>query len=153
MTVSWGGTRRASLRTPQVMGANTFLLHPCTLWQPDFAHTPSATVGGPWTALPPARLDGVPGQISACRPGPKPHPSPLGKMYRSLRHTASATAPQRPLPTVIGACMYVPVYAYIAWICLYYVCICMCYMYVLSVWVCILHNNIYTHKLDIVSEP
>ena len=39
------------------------------------APPPSSPVGGPWTA-PPARLVGVPGQIRACRPGPKPHPSP-----------------------------------------------------------------------------
>ena len=73
---------------------------------------------------------GVPGQILACRPGPKPHPSLLGKFRRPLRHTASATAPQRPLPTVIGACMYVPVCACMCMYCMYmyvYVCIvCMC---------------------------
>jgi hypothetical protein len=93
------------------------------------APPPSSPVGGPWTA-PPVRLVGVPGQIRACRPGPKPHPSLLGKFRRSLRHTASATAPQRPLPTVIGACMYVPVCACICMYCMYmyvYVCIvCMC---------------------------
>ena len=81
---------------------------------------------------PPARLDKKPGQIRACRPGPKPHPSLLGKFRRFLRHTASATAPQRPLPTVIGACMYVSVCACIACI----ECICM-YVYVLSGCVCI----------------
>ena len=40
MTVSCGGTRRASLRASQVMGANTFSLHSCNLRQPDFAHSP-----------------------------------------------------------------------------------------------------------------
>ena len=44
MTVSCGGTRLASLRAPQVMGANTFFLHPCPLRQPDFAHPPSPPV-------------------------------------------------------------------------------------------------------------
>jgi hypothetical protein len=79
---------------------------------------------------PPARLVGVPGQIRACRLAPKPHPSLLGKFRRSLRHTSSATAPQRPLSTVIGACMYVPVCACMCMYCMYmyvYVCIvCMC---------------------------
>ena len=40
MTFSCGGTRRASLRASQVMGANTFSLHSCNLRQPDFAHSP-----------------------------------------------------------------------------------------------------------------
>ena len=111
------------------------------------APPPSPPVGGPWTA-PPARLHGVPGQIRACQPGPKPRPSLLGKFRRPLRHTASATAPQRPLPTVIGACMYVPVCACIACI----VCICT-YMYVLSVCVCIWLQGISTLKFHEVSEP
>ncbi len=81
---------------------------------------------------PPARLDKKPGQIRACRPGPKTRPILLGKFRRFLRHTASATAPQRPLPTVIGACMYVTACACIACI----ECMCM-YMYVLSECVCI----------------
>ena len=124
MTVSCGGTRRASLRATQVMCANTFFLHPCPLRQPDFAHPPPPPPSEIPEPPPPARLVGVPGQIRACRLGPKPHPSLLGKFRRSLRHTASATAPQRPLPTVIGACMYVHVCACIVCMCMYFsVCI------------------------------
>jgi hypothetical protein len=132
MTVSCGGTRQASLRAPQVMVANTFFLHPCPLRQPDFANPPLLPRPRSLNRPPPARLDKKPGQIRACRPGPKTSPSLLGKFRRFLRHTASATAPQRPLPTVIGACMYVSVCACIACI----ECICM-YMYVLSECVCI----------------
>ncbi len=142
MTVSCGGTRQASLRAPQVMGANNFFLHPCPLRQPDppslsplttrFRAPPPPPPSEVPESPPPARLDKKPGQIRACRPGPKPRPSLLGKFRRFLRHTVSAAAPQRPLPTVIGACMYVPVCACIACI----ACICM-YLYVLSECVCI----------------
>ena len=130
MTVSCGGTRRASLRATQDMGANTFLLHPCAPRQPHFAHPPPPPLSEVPEPPPPARLGGVPGRIRACWPRPKPHHSLLGKLYHFLRHRASATAPQRPLPTVIGACMYVPVCACMCMYCMYmyvYVCIvCMC---------------------------
>lgn len=104
----------------------------CPPATPFRAPPPSAAVGGPWTTHP-TRLGAVLGRIRACWPRPKPHHSLLGKLYHFLRHRASATAPQRPLPTVIGTCMYVSVYACIACICIYlyvYVYICMYCLYV-----------------------
>ena len=63
MTVSCGGTRRASLRASQVMGANTFSLHSCNLRQPDFAHSPLLPRRRSRNRPPPARPVGEPGQI------------------------------------------------------------------------------------------
>ena len=148
MTVSCGGTRRASLRASQVMGANTFFRHPCTPGQPDFAHPPPPPPSEVPEPPPPYGWLEYQARSELVDPVPSPIPAYWGSFvapWDIQRLPQPPKDPSRPWLAHACMCLYVHVSACIA-------CICM-YMYVLSVCVCIWLEEINTPKFHQVSEP
>ena len=131
MAVSWGGTRGALLRVPQVMGGNTFLLHLCTLRQPNFAHAPLRHCRRSLNR-PPCAAGWVPRQNPRLSTRTRAPSQPIGEVVSlpetySVCHSPPKTPPDRDwsmheCACICMYCMYC-LYMYV------YVCICMYCLY------------------------